>query len=272
MTYTQDPAGSTGNFRSSWLETCTLPFSQQTHVYGSAQRFRVAVQGQLMRVPSLERRWGCTTYGPSLSSAGLCAVLFVLGSFTACLVLQIVNSADHYELNVKLGLRPRNVQSLLDFVPASFLHLSWNHFEGNGLDLLVVGFFAAYQGIGKLLAVTAVVLVTSCLFWWLFGPLGTYSVGASGTFVAGSVTAWSGVFITAKSWEAILCSYLWLYTRLPLGSTSGRHGQLQRTGERTSVGYSAGSCADSCCGTLIARLCRSHGRANPSRSWESLGK
>ena len=30
MTYTHDPAGSTGNFWSSYLETCTLPYSQQT--------------------------------------------------------------------------------------------------------------------------------------------------------------------------------------------------------------------------------------------------
>ena len=30
MTYTQDPTGSSGNFWSSWLETCTLPYSQQT--------------------------------------------------------------------------------------------------------------------------------------------------------------------------------------------------------------------------------------------------
>jgi serine/threonine protein kinase len=30
MTYTQNPAGSTGSFRSSWFETCTLPYSQQT--------------------------------------------------------------------------------------------------------------------------------------------------------------------------------------------------------------------------------------------------
>ena len=29
MTYTQDPAGSTGNFWSSYFETCTLPYSQQ---------------------------------------------------------------------------------------------------------------------------------------------------------------------------------------------------------------------------------------------------
>jgi serine/threonine protein kinase len=30
MTYTQDPAGSTGNFWSSYFETCTLPYGQQT--------------------------------------------------------------------------------------------------------------------------------------------------------------------------------------------------------------------------------------------------
>src|ERR1700677_3187827 len=128
--------------------------------------------------------WGTTTNGLQMlngrSTAGLRAVMFALGAFAVCLVLQILNSVDHYELNLKFGLRPRNVQGLLDFVPASFLHLSWNHFEGNALYLLVVGFFAAYQGIGKLLAVTAVVLVTSSLFWWLFGPDGFYAVGASG--------------------------------------------------------------------------------------------
>lgn len=30
VTYTHDPAGSSGNYWSSWLETCTLPYSQQT--------------------------------------------------------------------------------------------------------------------------------------------------------------------------------------------------------------------------------------------------
>jgi hypothetical protein len=30
MTYTHDPSGSTGNFWSSYLETCTLPYGQQT--------------------------------------------------------------------------------------------------------------------------------------------------------------------------------------------------------------------------------------------------
>ena len=114
------------------------------------------------------------------SSPGLRAVMLALGVFAVCLVLQILNSADHYELNLRFGLRPRNVQGLFDFVPASFLHVSWNHFEGNALYLLVVGFFAAYQGIGKLLAVTAVVLVTSSLSWWVFGPSGIYAVGASG--------------------------------------------------------------------------------------------
>ena len=129
------------------------------------------------------------------SSPGLCAVMFVLGAFAACLVLQMVDSADHYELNLKFGLRPRNVQSLLDFVPAGFLHLSWNHFEENGLYLLVVGFFAACQGIGKLLAVTAVVLVTSSLAWWLFGPLDTYSVGASGV-----ICGWIGYGLVGSRW------------------------------------------------------------------------
>ena len=136
------------------------------------------------------------------SSPGLRAVMFVLGAFATCLVLQMVNGADHYELNLKFGLRPGNVQGLLDFVPASFLHLSWNHFEGNGLYLLVVGFFAAYQGIGELLAVTAVVLVTSSLSWWFFGPVGTYSVGASGI-----ICGWIGYGLVGS-----------LYHRKELGS------------------------------------------------------
>ena len=30
MTFTNDPSGSSGNFWSSWAETCTLPYGQQT--------------------------------------------------------------------------------------------------------------------------------------------------------------------------------------------------------------------------------------------------
>jgi Rhomboid family len=72
------------------------------------------------------------------------------------------------------------VVRLPDIALSSFVHLSWEHFEGNSVFIVIFGYLAAYQGLGKFVAVTAVVMVTSNLYWWLIGPAGAPSAGASG--------------------------------------------------------------------------------------------
>jgi membrane associated rhomboid family serine protease len=107
---------------------------------------------------------------------------FVLvGGFVALIwVLQVFNWADGYRLDTEFAIYPHNVGHLVDIFTAPFLHVSWQHIEGNTVPLFVLGVLAAYRGIGKFLLVSLIVAVTSGLAVWLFQSSGEYTVGASG--------------------------------------------------------------------------------------------
>jgi membrane associated rhomboid family serine protease len=107
---------------------------------------------------------------------------FVLvGGFVVLIwVLQVFNWADGYRLDTQFAIYPHNVTRLADIFTAPFLHLSWQHIEGNTLPLLVLGVLAAYRGIGKFLLVSLIVAVTSGLAVWFFQSSGEPTVGASG--------------------------------------------------------------------------------------------
>jgi membrane associated rhomboid family serine protease len=127
---------------------------------------------------SVARYW--IGYLTSMSTATREALFVGFGLLGVCLVLQIANSADHYRLTAYFGLRPRSVASLPDFVLSCFVHFSWEHLAGNSVFLVIFGFLAAYQGLGKFVGVTLAVMITSNLYWWSFGPEASYSAGSSG--------------------------------------------------------------------------------------------
>jgi membrane associated rhomboid family serine protease len=107
---------------------------------------------------------------------------FVLvGGFVALIwVLQVFNWADGYRLDTEFAIYPHNVGRLADIFTAPFLHLSWQHIEGNTVPLFVLGVLAAYRGIGKFLLISLIIVVTSGLAVWLFQNSGEPTVGASG--------------------------------------------------------------------------------------------
>jgi membrane associated rhomboid family serine protease len=94
-------------------------------------------------------------------------------------VIQIVDSLMHYSL-LRFGIEPRWPSRLGDILSAPFLHVSYAHIADNTLPLAVLGFLVALRGIGRFLAVTAVVIVIGGLGVWLTAPSGTDTVGASG--------------------------------------------------------------------------------------------
>jgi membrane associated rhomboid family serine protease len=102
---------------------------------------------------------------------GFCALIWLL---------QVVNWADGYRLDASYGIWPHNVGRIGDIVTAPFLHISWQHIEGNTVPLFVLGFLSAYRGIVKFLTVTLIVILTSGLAVWLFQPTGVLTVGVSG--------------------------------------------------------------------------------------------
>jgi membrane associated rhomboid family serine protease len=108
------------------------------------------------------------------------ALIIVLGILAVLWIIQIVNSALGYRLDVEYGIQPRILDDLPFILTAPFLHLNWAHIEGNSGPLLILGFLAAYRGVPKFIGVTAIVLLTSGLLAWLADKSGSYTVGASG--------------------------------------------------------------------------------------------
>jgi membrane associated rhomboid family serine protease len=107
--------------------------------------------------------------------------LIVMGAFLALIwILQVVNVADHYQLDQEYGILPRNVGRLGDIFTAPFLHASWAHIEGNSVPLFVLGVAAAYRGLVRFFAVTLIVTITSGLAVWLFQSGSSVTIGASG--------------------------------------------------------------------------------------------
>jgi membrane associated rhomboid family serine protease len=107
--------------------------------------------------------------------------LVLMGAFVALLwVLQVFNWADGYRLDVDFGILPHNVSRLPEIFTAPFLHVSWQHIEGNTVPLFVLGVLAAYRGIKKFLLMTLIVAVVSGLSVWLFQSGSELTVGASG--------------------------------------------------------------------------------------------
>jgi membrane associated rhomboid family serine protease len=103
----------------------------------------------------------------------------MLGVLALLWIIQIVNFADSYHLSYSYGIKPRDIGSLPYILTAPFLHFSWSHIEGNSGPLFIFGFLAAYRGIGKFVAVTAIVVLTSGFAAWFFGAAGV-GAGASG--------------------------------------------------------------------------------------------
>ena len=105
----------------------------------------------------------------------------IMVAFLALLwILQVFNWADGYRLDTDFGILPHHVSRLPDIFTAPFLHISWQHIEGNSLPLFVLGVLAAYRSIARFLLVSLIVLVVSGLAVWLFQPSNEPTVGASG--------------------------------------------------------------------------------------------
>jgi membrane associated rhomboid family serine protease len=108
------------------------------------------------------------------------AFFLMVGFIVLIWVLQVFNWADHYDLDQTYGIVPHHLGRLPEIFTAPFLHLSWDHIEGNSGPLFVFGLLAAYRGVVRFLGVTLLVAVTSGLAVWLFQSGNELTVGASG--------------------------------------------------------------------------------------------
>jgi membrane associated rhomboid family serine protease len=126
-------------------------------------------------------RWDLGTGDAESVLAEARKAFFVMAGVLVVLwILQIVNWADHYQLTLNYGIRPRDISSLPNVFSAPFLHFSWAHIEGNSGPLFIFGFLAAYRGVKKFVYVTILVVLTSGLTAWIAEPANTVGAGASG--------------------------------------------------------------------------------------------
>jgi membrane associated rhomboid family serine protease len=108
------------------------------------------------------------------------AVVVMVGFLALIWALQVFNWADGYRLDGDFGILPQHLSRLPDIFIAPFLHVSWQHIEGNSLPLFVLGVLAAYRSIVRFLLVSLIVVVTSGMAVWLFQSSNELTVGASG--------------------------------------------------------------------------------------------
>src|SRR5437667_3288880 len=126
-------------------------------------------------------RWDLGTGDAESVLAEARKAFFVMAGVLVVLwILEIANWANHYQLTLDYGIRPRDISSVPNIFSAPFLHFSWAHIEGNSGPLFIFGFLAAYRGVKKFLGVTLIVAITSGLGAWLFEGAHTVGAGASG--------------------------------------------------------------------------------------------
>jgi len=131
--------------------------------------------------PARRGSWNLGTGDPATVLAEARKALFVMVGFVAVIwIVQLANVADHYQLTLTYGIRPRDTGSLPDILTAPFLHFSWAHIEGNSGPLFIFGFLAAYRGVTKFFGVTALVILASGLGAWLTESSSSVGAGASG--------------------------------------------------------------------------------------------
>jgi membrane associated rhomboid family serine protease len=111
-------------------------------------------------------------------------VVFVMAA--AMWVVEVVDSLDGHRLD-RDGIVPRSVSHLYGIVLAPFLHASFGHLIANTIPFVLLGLTIALTSAVRVLAVTAIVALTSGIGTWLTAPAGSVTLGASGV-VFGYVT------------------------------------------------------------------------------------
>jgi membrane associated rhomboid family serine protease len=130
-------------------------------------------------------------------------------SFIAVLwAVHFVNMLVGYRLNI-FGIHPRHPFGLIGIFVSPFLHGDFNHLFFNSIPLFVLANFILLGGVQVFYAVTAIIIVGSGLFVWLFGRRAIH-IGASGLIMG----YWGYVLVIAyeqPSVVAIALAFVSLY-------------------------------------------------------------
>jgi membrane associated rhomboid family serine protease len=94
-------------------------------------------------------------------------------------ILEIVDQIAGGDLD-GWGIRPHDPDRLIGIATAPFLHAGFGHLIGNTVPFLALGFAIALNGVARVLAVTAIVMLVGGLGVWLVASTSSVHIGASG--------------------------------------------------------------------------------------------
>ncbi|MGW6705722.1 rhomboid family intramembrane serine protease [Streptomyces sp. NPDC054956] len=107
------------------------------------------------------------------------AAQLMLGWVALLWLIEAYDYASGHSLDA-YGITAREADGLTAIPVAPFLHFGFDHVASNTVPLLVLGFVTALSGIGRFLAVCAVITVADGFAVWLVSPSGSITAGASG--------------------------------------------------------------------------------------------
>jgi len=120
-------------------------------------------------------------FGTVAFYAALGRAFVIMCAFIPLLFLiELIDQGTGHHLDSGAGIAVRHASGLDGILFAPFLHASWAHLYSNSVPLLLTGTFVLASGTRRFLQVTALVVVTSGLSVWLFGPSNSVTIGASG--------------------------------------------------------------------------------------------
>ncbi|HEU0240564.1 MAG TPA: rhomboid family intramembrane serine protease [Micromonosporaceae bacterium] len=103
------------------------------------------------------------------------------GVIVGLFAIELINWLTHQRLNAEGAIVTRVPSGLDGILFAPLLHASWSHLYANSVPLLLTGTFVLAGGTTRFLTVTAfVALVSGLTVWFVGGPTGQPTVGASG--------------------------------------------------------------------------------------------
>lgn len=106
------------------------------------------------------------------------AIRLVLALVALMWALEVVDLATGGRLD-DLGIEPRERDGLPGVLLAPLLHVGFGHLVGNTIPFAVMGAAVALEGVRRLAAVLAVIVLVAGAGVWLLGPSGTEHLGAS---------------------------------------------------------------------------------------------
>ncbi|MEM7597821.1 MAG: rhomboid family intramembrane serine protease [Pseudomonadota bacterium] len=130
-------------------------------------------------------------FGPKDTRTVVRRLMILAGFVGALWLIQMINAAVGYELNVGFGLIPRHIVGLDGVLGMPFLHVSYPHLVANTPPLLLMGALLALTATRALILVNGIIVVLGGVLVWLLGSHAIH-VGASGL-----VFGWFG-FLVAR--------------------------------------------------------------------------